>query len=128
MRVFRLARSWHSLNYFITTIGSSIKKIGPFLVLCSLFLFSYIILGMELFANILRFNRNNEAVPVFGGLRNDTSPAFSVPDSSFDNFLEASLSTFVVIANDGWTPVYFNHYRMAPVASTVFFISLIIIG
>jgi hypothetical protein len=50
LKVFRLARSWYSLNYFLTTIGNAIGKIAPFSLLVYLFMFTYSILGMEIFA------------------------------------------------------------------------------
>jgi hypothetical protein len=34
-----------------------------------------------------------------------------------------------VLANDGWTNIYFNHYHQAePISATIYFISLVIIG
>jgi hypothetical protein len=34
-----------------------------------------------------------------------------------------------VIANDGWTPIYFDHYRAAgAVRSTIFFLGLLVLG
>ena len=84
---------------------------------------------MELFAHTLRFNRKNEAIEFFSGERNDTSINFSVPNSNFNTFLEATVTVFIFIANDGWTPVFFDHYRVnGGLVSSIFFISLIIFG
>jgi Ion transport protein len=36
---------------------------------------------------------------------------------------------FIVIANDGWTSIYFNHFRQSePISTSVYFITLITIG
>jgi hypothetical protein len=34
-----------------------------------------------------------------------------------------------VLANDGWTNIYFNHYHQEePISATIYFISLVMIG
>ena len=73
LRVFKLARSWHSFNYFLVTIGNTLVKISSFSLLLYLFIFTYTILGMEIFAHSLRFNMDNEVVDYFDDTRDDTS-------------------------------------------------------
>jgi hypothetical protein len=80
MRVFKLAKSWQQLNYFLATMASTINKIASFTVLLCLFIFMFVILGMELFANVLRFNYNNEPVPFYGAQMDEISKKFSIPD------------------------------------------------
>jgi hypothetical protein len=49
--------------------------------------------------------------------------------SNFNTFIDAFLSVFIVLANDGWTRIYIDHYRATDsLISTVYFLSLIIIG
>jgi hypothetical protein len=50
LRVIKLAKSWHSLNYFLSTIGNAISKMGSFTLVLYLFMFTYTILGMEMYA------------------------------------------------------------------------------
>jgi len=41
------------------------------------------------------------------------------------------ISVFIVIANDGWSTIYFNHARMPEINNVVavfYFVSLIIFG
>jgi len=49
---------------------------------------------------------------------------------NFNNVLEASLSVFIVIINDGWSKIYFEHTKSTGnIASTsIYFISLLICG
>lgn len=49
---------------------------------------------------------------------------------NFDTFLEAFISVFIILANDGWTRVYINHYRYTnnPIVSSIFFFSLLTFG
>lgn len=129
LKVFRLARSWHQLNYFLTTIGSAVGKIGPFSLLVYLFMFTYIILGMEIFSSTLRFNQKNELIPFFGPGGDDVSINFSKPDGNYNTFLNANISVFIMLANDGWTPLFFNHYRANNgAAATLYFLTLIVLG
>ena len=110
LRVFKLARVWKSFNYILITVVNALKKISSFSVLLYLFMFTFTVLGMELFAYKVLFDENN--VP---------SPDGSPPASHFNNFLEASISVFIVIANDGWSTIYFDHYRAIGWAMPTFF-------
>ena len=51
-------------------------------------------------------------------------------EPNFSTFLDSFVSVFIVLANDGWSRLYVNHYRAidSPVISTLFFFSLLIIG
>jgi hypothetical protein len=50
LRIFKLARSWTSFRELMGKILVSIKDIGNFSVLMTLFIFIYTLLGMELYA------------------------------------------------------------------------------
>ena len=129
LRVLKLAKDWHNLNYFLTTIGNAVSKMGSFTLVLYLFMFTYTILGMEIYSHRLKFNRNNEPIDYFSEPRNDTSLKFSVPDSNFDTFWAATVSIFIVFANDGWSTIYFDYYRVTGrLGSSLFFISLVILG
>jgi hypothetical protein len=54
-----------------------------------------------------------------------------VPHWNFDSFLQAFITVFIVQVSDGWCDVFFDYYRASvrsPIISTIFFISLIVIG
>jgi len=124
LRMFKLARSWKKFQLFLTTILNTLSKIASFAVLLIVFIFMFAVLGCELFSNKLKFNRDNEAVNYF----NESEPGV-VPNSNFDNFFNATISVFIVLANDGWTVIYFDYYRaVGPVKSSIFFISLLVVG
>ncbi len=50
LRVFKLARSWKSFRELLQKIGITLKDISNFSVLLFLFIFTYTLLGMEIFA------------------------------------------------------------------------------
>ena len=57
-----------------------------------------------------------------------------MPDSTFNTFWESIVSVFIVLANDGWSTIYFDHARIyreegqSVILPMIYFISLIIIG
>ena len=93
------------------------KDVANISLLIILLLFCYLLIGMELFAYKLPTNIDEDL------LKHNHRP-------SFDTFLEAFVSVFIVLANDGWTRLYINHYRQAnsPISSSLFFFTLLILG
>ena len=98
-------------------IAHTIKDVGNISVLILLLLFCYLLIGMELYAFKLP-NINEEDLYLYGHQTN------------FNSFLEAFISVFIVLSNDGWTRIYISHYRHtdSPFSSTLFFFSLLICG
>lgn len=91
-------------------IQSTIKDVTNISILILIFLFTYTLIGLELFA--LKLPESND-----------------ISNSTFDSFLEGFLSVFIVLANDGWTRIYIDHYRHAgSVVSSFYFLSLLFIG
>ena len=132
LRVLKLVRSWENFNFFLETIANTLTKISSFTILLALFCFIYAMIGLEMLSHRARFDRANIPVKYFDPINpNTTSEKFSVPNSNFDSFFEALLSVFIVIANDGWTVIYWDYYRtpsVGPIISTIFFMSLVIFG
>jgi len=51
------------------------------------------------------------------------------PNANFNTFLEAFLSVFQVLANDGWSKIYFNHYRATnAVTACFYFLTFLVVG
>ena len=133
LRVFKLAKVWPEFAYILETAAKTLKKILPFSLLLLIFTFSFSILGMELFSATVSFDEND--VPLLDDYKDGVDNIKgTLPDSTFNNFLEAFLTVFIVLTNDGWTTIYFNHARalrandksiMTPL---IFFVSLLVIG
>uniref|UniRef100_K3WQ23 Ion transport domain-containing protein n=1 Tax=Globisporangium ultimum (strain ATCC 200006 / CBS 805.95 / DAOM BR144) TaxID=431595 RepID=K3WQ23_GLOUD len=49
--LFKLARSWPSLQKLLSTMLSTLKEVGNFSVLFLLFMYIYALIGMQTFAN-----------------------------------------------------------------------------
>ena len=119
LRVFKIAKSWKKLQDLLKTIGKTLKDVSNFSVLLFLFMFTYTLLGMDLFAYKVAFDDE-------GNLDIENG---SYPDSNFNYFLEAFASVFIILANDGWSTIYFNHYRAGfEAASVIYFVSFLVIG
>ena len=93
------------------------KDVSNISVLILIFVFSYTLIGMELFAY---------------KLPEEKDIGFYDPNkrrSTFNTFIESFFSVFIVLVGDGWTNIYFDHYRHIDiVTSSLFFMSLIILG
>ena len=110
LRVFKLAKIWPEFSYILGTIGKTLKKISAFSVLLLIFIFSFSILGMELFAAKCSFDESD--VPIVGDYADGIDGVEGrIPDSNFNNFFDAVLSVFIVLANDGWSTIFFDHAR-----------------
>jgi len=101
LRIFKLAKSWRSFRYLLKTIGQTLKDISTFGILLFLFIFTFTILGMETFGYKAKFNSLDEL-----DLESGSSPEYN-----FDTFLQASSSVFIVLANDGWSAIFFAYHR-----------------
>lgn len=125
LRVFKLARVWGGLQSILKTMWSTFKSIGYFYLLMSLFLLMFTVLGMEIFGRKIRLDLNGVPILV-------DDPNFEegiIPPWNFDTFWSASVTVFITLANDGWTVLFLDYYRaVGPAESTIFFISVIVIG
>ena len=95
------------------------KDISNFSVLLLLFMFTYTLLGLNIYSGKAKFNANNEPDQING----------VSPSSNFDSFLSGITSVFIVLANDGWSTIFFDYYRaVSGVTAVFYFLSLLIIG
>jgi hypothetical protein len=96
----------------MTVVYSTIKDLSILSILFSVFIFIYMLVGMELYAY------------------NITKPEYKESTiSNFDTLLDSFLTVFIIIANDGWAKIFYAHSRSTDVYSgTIYFISLVLIG
>jgi hypothetical protein len=91
-RIFKLARQLKSFQEMLMKIAMSLKDIGNFSVLLFLFLFTYTLLGLEMYSNKLQVDGNGHVVFTGG----------ESPRPNFDNFLRAFIMIFTVLIGDNW--------------------------
>ena len=133
LRVFKLAKIWPEFAYILVTAGNTLKKILPFSLLLLIFIFSFSILGMELFSGTVSFDEND--VPLLDDYKDGVdNMKGTLPDSTFNTLIDAFLTVFIILTNDGWTTIYFNHARAfrandkSIATPLIFFVCLLIIG
>jgi hypothetical protein len=73
----------------LVKIGDSLKDISNFSVLLFLFMFTYTLLGMEMFAYYVKYDINNEVS------ENGVSPR-----ANFDTFLIGLTTVFIVLIGE----------------------------
>lgn len=97
----------------------TIQDVSTFSILLVLFIFIYTLLGMELFAYKVKYDSNGK-IDMENG---------SYTDDNFNTFYQSFLMIFTVLTGDSWGDKYFRYFRnVNPVLSTLFFISLLVIG
>jgi len=94
-----------SFRKLLAAIAATIAGIVNFVVLLMLFMVVASLLGMELFAYEVKSRYN------------------------FNNFLEAMLSVFLLLTNEGWnTMAYVYMHGMGTIYPVLYFIVIIIFG
>ena len=129
LRIFKLSSNWPQMSFFVRTMSNTLSKIGSFALILFVFIFIYAVMGVEAFGHKLRYDYDNNPVKYFSYDRAVTSDKFSLPQNHFDSVFDAFISVYIVLANDGWTTIYFDCYRaVGPYISSLFFLSLVVLG
>lgn len=119
LRVFKLANTWKKLNYLLKTIWRTLTDVASFSILLFLVIFTYTLIGLEIFAHKAKFNQDNE-IDIANG---------QPPIHNFDTFFDAITTVFIVLTNDNWSVMYYAYFRaVSGPSSTIFFLSLVLLG
>lgn len=153
LRIFKLAKSWTSLQVLLATIYETTQEIGNFLVLLLLFAFIFALAGQQLFANQFRFDTETGAKVKFdsefgadpdrvGRLktyrlferqargRKRVSAAFKATEpqvSNFDDFGLAFITVFGILTGESWNLVMYDMIRGTNFAIGAIYMGLTII-
>ena len=85
------------------------KDLAIILMLISMLIYIYVLIGLELFAYRLPHDPNVH--------------------STFDGLLNSFLSVFIVLTNDGWSQIFLTHFKESnPISTSLYFFSLLGIG
>ena len=106
-RVFKLAKKWKSFNRMINKISNSFGDIVTFLILLLIVASVFSLLGNEIFAYKVLLDKNGNIIKKPSNLNNPTEldnwlKTGFAPRPSFNNFLEASLTVFIVLIGEDW--------------------------
>ena len=102
LRVLKLARSWTAfrdlLRWLYTTLQSSIM----FIVLFCLFMFIFMLIGMEFYSHEIFFDQDGHPSDELSG---------EAPRANFDSPMESLTTIFIVAVGDDWNSIMYDFYR-----------------
>jgi voltage-dependent calcium channel L type alpha-1D len=102
LRLFKLAKTWKSLNNLLTTMVQTLIDISQFSIILFLFMYVYSLLGMELFAYKAKFDEDGNISE-----DEDANPI----QTNFDSFLWAFTTVFILLTEDNWSYIYYAYHR-----------------
>jgi Ion transport protein len=100
----------------------SLRDISSFSVLLLLLIFIYTLVGLELFANGVKFNKDESKVV------SPSDPNGHSPRNNFDDFYHAFLVVIQVLITDNWDDMMLRIARAKGTLAIVYFVSLVVIG
>ncbi|CAN0138125.1 unnamed protein product [Ectocarpus sp. 12 AP-2014] len=124
LRILKLARGWSSMRDLLETLRKTLLDIGNFALLLLLFMFIYVLIGMQFFANRLHFAEDGRVI----GIGEEGYYDAEVPRSNFDTLLHAFTTVFEVLSGENWNATMYSARRAAGWLSVFYFVSLIIVG
>ena len=131
-RVFKMAKDWAELQKLLNTMGSTLSTIGPFILLLTIFIYIFALIGMKMFANQMHFDPDTEyrvdwthvkawEVPdppddfdsanFYWPAKYDPDRPTYVPRSNFDDFGKACITIFQVLTGENWNAVMYDCRR-----------------
>ena len=96
----------------------TLKDISSFSVLLLICIYTYTLLGMELFANRMKFDKDGKVDLLHG----------ESPRRNFDTFLLSFSSIFNILQGEDWNLIMIDASRAVGEASIIFFVTLVILG
>ena len=121
LRVFRLAQAWEPFLEFLKTLKKTFKALSLFLVLLLLFMIIGAICGEGIFAYRARFDDDGQ---VSRDPRSGSSPRVN-----FDDFPNAMIAMFAILANDDWNQVMYRFMRTNnSLMAKAFFVGMVVFG
>ena len=130
LRVFKLAKFWHSFNQLIGIFFFTASKIGYLSIIVGLCLATYAILCREVFAYKLSFDSQNRPLVDDYDFTKARFREGHAPDFNFDTFLNSCISVFIYTTTQGWSGIYYNVARFPnihPLLPFALFYSLYIV-
>jgi hypothetical protein len=117
-RLIKLVRSNPTLATLVDSIVHTIAAIGNFLVLLSILIYVFALLGMSNFAGKFVFDMDGKYDPING----------EVPRQNFDSIFWAIVTVFQIFIGDGWNQVMYDSIIASGIRSANFYIMLVLIG
>jgi hypothetical protein len=122
IRLLRLLEISQSMKRSLRTLSRALRTAAPLLLLLALVIFLFALLGMQLFSGSFCGLAGSAMVAI------NTSSCENVPRLNYDNVGYAAITTFTVIAGDGWRDVMMNAMRARGDYVAIYFIACVLVG
>ena len=97
VRMFEIGRVWNEFIDLMSAIKKTITDVQNTSILVFIFLYTFMLIGLEIYGYRVKFNHKNEL---------DLSENGIYPQSNFNMPLNAFLSVLIVLINEGWSEIY----------------------
>lgn len=114
LRVFKLAKSWPTLNLLISIIGKTVGDLGNLTFVLGIIIFIFAVMGMQLFGKSYTEYRH-----LFNG--------HEVPRWNFTNFFHSFMIVFRVLCGE-WIESMYDCMLVAGTPCVPFFLATVVIG
>jgi voltage-gated sodium channel type II alpha len=112
LRVFKLAKSWPTLNLLISIMGKTVGDLGNLTFVLAIIIFIFAVMGMQLFGkNYIEEN--------FGGE--------DIPRWNFKDFMHSFMIVFRVLCGE-WIESMWDCMRVSGAPCVPFFLATVVIG
>lgn len=125
-RIFKVVSKWTSMKKLLSKVVKTVFDLGNFGLLLLLFLYIYALIGMQFFANRLRFDENGYPIENINSNKWNNSPDH--PRSNFDDFSHSFGTVFQILTSEDWNSVMYNIRRSSGVMALIYPCSLIMFG
>ncbi|KAH9506937.1 hypothetical protein DERF_011641 [Dermatophagoides farinae] len=112
LRVFKLAKSWPTLNLLISIMGKTVGDLGNLIFVLGIIIFIFAVMGMQLFGK--NYTEEN-----FGGKE--------IPRWNFKDFMHSFMIVFRVLCGE-WIESMWDCMRVSGAACVPFFLATVVIG
>ncbi|CAG0912694.1 unnamed protein product [Notodromas monacha] len=114
LRVFKLAKSWPTLNLLISIMGKTIGALGNLVFVFGIIIFIFAVMGMQL------FGKNYEE-------KKDLFPDKEVPRWNFTDFMHSFMIVFRVLCGE-WIEAMWDCLLVGDWSCIPFFLATVVIG
>ena len=95
--MFEIGRVWNEFIDLMSAIKKTITDVQNTSILVFIFLYTFMLIGLEIYGYRVKFNQKNEL---------DLSENGVYPESNFNTPLNAFLTVLIVLINEGWSEIY----------------------
>ncbi|XP_058802302.1 sodium channel protein para isoform X2 [Phymastichus coffea] len=114
LRVFKLAKSWPTLNLLISIMGRTVGALGNLTFVLCIIIFIFAVMGMQLFGK-----NYTDKVELF--------PGGELPRWNFTDFMHSFMIVFRVLCGE-WIESMWDCMRVGDVSCIPFFLATVVIG